>query len=148
MMSFNECTKLFSNFDTSVSLENKFFHFVYNKINKNTKNRFVERGQNSIDIIPSNDESIRVIPIFKNMDKNNLMLDTEIAIASKIIQDGEMKCIYFVYPKNENFDKHIQIKVTSLENACSDYMIKIIPYSLRDLYKKGIKNENCNILCK
>jgi len=147
-MSFNECTKLFSNFDTSVSLENKFFHFVYNKINKNTKNRFVERGQNSIDIIPSNDESIRVIPIFKNMDKNNLMLDTEIAIASKIIQDGEMKCIYFVYPKNENFDKHIQIKVTSLENACSDYMIKIIPYSLRDLYKKGIKNENCNILCK
>jgi len=148
MMSFNECTKLFSNFDTSVSLENKFFHFVYNKINKNTKNRFVERGENSIDIIPSNDESIRVIPIFKNMDKNNLMLDTEIAIASKIIQDGEMKCIYFVYPKNENFDKHIQIKVTSLENACSDYMIKIIPYSLRDLYKKGIKNENCNILCK
>lgn len=148
MMSFNECTKLFSNFDTSLSLENKFFHFVYNKINKNTKNRFVERGQNSIDIIPSNDESIRVIPIFKNMDKNNLMLDTEIAIASKIIQDGEMKCIYFVYPKNENFDKHIQIKVTSLENACSDYMIKIIPYSLRDLYKKGIKNENCNILCK
>ena len=148
MMSFNECTKLFSNFDTSVSLENKFFHFVYNKINKNTKNRFVERGQNSIDIIPSNDESIRVIPIFKNMDKNNLMLDTEIAIASKIIEDGEMKCIYFVYPKNENFDKHIQIKVTSLENACSDYMIKIIPYSLRDLYKKGIKNENCNILCK
>jgi len=147
-MSFNECTKLFSNFDTSVSLENKFFHFVYNKINKNTKNRFVERGQNSIDIIPSNDESIRVIPIFKNMDKNNLMLDTEIAIASKIIEDGEMKCIYFVYPKNENFDKHIQIKVTSLENACSDYMIKIIPYSLRDLYKKGIKNENCNILCK
>jgi len=147
-MSFNECTKLFLNFDTSVSLENKFFHFVYNKINKNTKNRFVERGQNSIDIIPSNDESIRVIPIFKNMDKNNLMLDTEIAIASKIIQDGEMKCIYFVYPKNENFDKHIQIKVTSLENACSDYMIKIIPYSLRDLYKKGIKNENCNILCK
>ncbi|BFU78224.1 hypothetical protein ALC152_14390 [Arcobacter sp. 15-2] len=148
MMSFNECTKLFSNFDTSVSLENKFFHFVYNKINKNTKNRFVERGENSIDIIPSNDESIRVIPIFKNMDKNNLMLDTEIAIASKIIEDGEMKCIYFVYPKNENFDKHIQIKVTSLENACSDYMIKIIPYSLRDLYKKGIKNENCNILCK
>ncbi|WP_412724171.1 hypothetical protein [Arcobacter sp. 15-2] len=147
-MSFNECTKLFSNFDTSVSLENKFFHFVYNKINKNTKNRFVERGENSIDIIPSNDESIRVIPIFKNMDKNNLMLDTEIAIASKIIEDGEMKCIYFVYPKNENFDKHIQIKVTSLENACSDYMIKIIPYSLRDLYKKGIKNENCNILCK
>lgn len=148
MMSFNECTKLFSNFDTSLSLENKFFHFVYNKINKNTKNRFVERGQNSIDIIPLNDESIRVIPIFKNMDKNNLMLDTEIAIASKIIQDGEMKCIYFVYPKNENFDKHIQIKVTSLENACSDYMIKIIPYSLRDLYKKGTKNENCNILCK
>lgn len=147
-MSFNEYAKIFSSFDAKSSMENKFFQFVYNKINRNQKNRFVERGENSIDIIPINDESIRVIPIFKDMDKNNLSLDTEIAIASKIILDGEMKCIYFVYPKNEKFDKHIQIKVTSLENACSDYMIKIIPYSLKDLYKKGVKHANCNILCK
>ncbi|MGB5866430.1 MAG: hypothetical protein WBG69_01035 [Arcobacteraceae bacterium] len=147
-MSFNECSNMFSSFDETISLENKFFQFVFNKISKNQKNRFIERGENSIDIIPANDESIRVIPMFKDMDKNNLCLENEIAIATQMIQNNEMRCIYFVYPKNKNFDKHIQIKVSSLEDACSEYMIKIIPYSLKDLYNKGLKNGNCNILCK
>ncbi len=147
-MSFNECSNMFSSFDETISLENKFFQFVFNKISKNQKNRFIERGENSIDIIPANDESIRVIPMFKDMDKNNLCLENEIAIATQMIQNNEMRCIYFVYPKNKNFDKHIQVKVSSLEDACSEYMIKIIPYSLKDLYNKGLKNGNCNILCK
>jgi len=147
-MSFNEHSIKFSSFDTSLSSQNKFFQFVYNKISRNQKNRFIECNANSIDIIPAVEEAIRVIPLFKDMDKNNLSLENEIAEASQIIRNGEMKCIYFVYPKNENFDKHIQVKVSSLEDACSDYMIKIIPYSLKDLYKKGMKNGNCNILCK
>lgn len=147
-MSFNECTNEFSNINISQTVENKFFQFVFNKISRNQKNRFIERGEKTIDIIPLNDEAIRVIPIFKDMDKNNLSLENEIIIASKMINDGEIKCIYFVYPKHENFDKHIQIKVSSLETAFSDYIIKIIPYSLKDLYKKGTTNGNRNILCK
>ena len=147
-MSFNECSTKFASFDKSISIENKFFQFVYNKIARNQKNRFVERRSNSIDIIPVDYEAIRVIPMFKQIDKNNLSLENEISIASKMIKDGEMKCIYFVYPKNENFDKHIQIKVPSLETITSEYMIKIIPYSLRDLSRKGRGNGNCNILCK
>jgi len=147
-MSFNEHSNKFSSYDKTVSSQNKFFLFVYNKISRNQKNRFIELGENSIDIIPAKEDAIRVIPIFKDMDKNNLSLENEIREASQIILNGEMKCIYFVYPKNKNFDKHIQIKVSSLEDACSDYMIKIIPYSLNDLYKQGIKNGNCNILCK
>ena len=146
-MSFNEHSNKFSSYDKNISLQHKFFQFVYNKISRNQKNRFIEIGENSIDIIPATEDAIRVIPLFKDMDKNNLSLENEIMMASKIILDGEMKCIYFVYPKNENFDKHIQVKVTSLEETCSDYMIKIIPYSLKDLYKKGMKHGNCNILC-
>jgi len=147
-MSFNECSNIFSSYEESLSIENKFFHYVFTKISRNQKNRFIEKGENSIDIIPLYEEPLRVIPIFKEMDKDNLSLENEISIATKMIEEGNMKCIYFVYPKNKNFNKHIQVKVSSLEKACSEYMIKIIPYSLKDLYKKGQINGNCNILCK
>ena len=74
--------------------------------------------------------------------------EKEVEIARKIIQNSEIRCIYFVYPKNKNFDKHIELKITSLENISSKYIVKVIPYSLNDLYKKGMNNGNCNILCK
>ena len=147
-MSFNECKVMFNNIDSSSTLSDQFFNFVYTKISRKKANRFVEKDYYSIDIIPVSHEPIKIIPIFKDMDKDNLSLHNEIEIASKIIKDGEIKYIYFVYPKNKKFDKHIEIKVSSLENTCSEYMIKVIPYSLNDLYKKGINNGNCNILCK
>ena len=147
-MSFNECKVMFNNIDSSSTLSDQFFNFVYTKISRKKANRFVEKDYYSINIIPVNHEPIKIIPIFKDMDKDNLSLHNEIEIASKIIKDGEIKYIYFVYPKNKKFDKHIEIKVSSLENTCSEYMIKVIPYSLNDLYKKGINNGNCNILCK
>lgn len=146
-MSFNECKQMFNNEDKYNSLSEQFFNFVFTKITNKQANRFVEKDHYSIDIIPVSHEPIKIIPIFKDMDKSKLSLDKEIEIACKIIQNSEIKCIYFVYPKNKNFDKHIEVKVPRLESTCSEYIIKIIPYSLKDLYKKGIKNGNCNILC-
>jgi len=147
-MSFNECKVMFNKFDSSLNGSEHFFEFVFNKISKKKLNRFVEKDEYSIDIIPFDSEPIKVIPIFKDMDKNNLSLHKEIDIASKLIQNSKIKCIYFVYPKNSKFDKHIEVKVPKLESTCSEYMIKVIPYSLKDLFTKGINNGNCNILCK
>ncbi len=155
-MSFNgvtpqvrgQCTNIFNKLNTKETLDQKFFEFVFTKISRNTKNRFVEKGTDCIDIIPVKHEAIRVIPIFKDMDKNNLSLQYEVTKATNIIQNGDIKYIYFVYPRNENFDKHIEIKVPLLEETCGEYMIKIIPYSLNDLYKKERCNGSSNILCK
>jgi len=147
-MSFNECKQMFNKIDSRSKLSVQFFDFVFTKISKKQVNRFVEKDDYSINIIPLSHAPIKVIPIFKDMDKDNIALHKEIDIACKIIQNSEIKCIYFVYPKNQNFNKHIQVKVPKLENDCSEYIIKIIPYSLKDLYKKGNNNGNCNILCK
>ena len=147
-MSFNECKVMFNKIDSTSNLSDQFFNFVFTKISKKKANRFVEKDHYSIDIIPVSHDPIKIIPIFKDMDKDNLVLHKEIEIASKIIQNSEIKCIYFVYPKNKKFDKHIEIKATSLEDIGSEYIIKVIPYSLNDLYKKGTNNGNCNILCK
>ena len=147
-MSFNECKSIFNKLDSSRTLNDQFFNFVFTKISNKRANRFVEKDAFSIDIIPVSHAPIKIIPIFKDMDKDNLALQKEIDIACKIIENSDIRCIYFVYPKNKNFDKHIEVKVPKLENACSEYLIKIIPYSLKDLHRKGINNGNCNILCK
>jgi hypothetical protein len=147
-MSFNESKLMFNKLDYKSSVSEQFFDFVFTKISRKKANRFVEKDHYSIDIIPVSHEPIKIIPIFKEMDKDNLVLHKEIEIACKIIENSEIRCIYFVYPKNKKFDKHIEVKVTSLEKTCSEYIIKVIPYSLKDLYKKGINNVNCNILCK
>ncbi len=135
-MSFNECQTLLGNFSLQHKPKENFFHYVYEKIARDTKNRFVDKNRDSIDIITLESGSIKVIPIYKKMDKNNLSLDKEIKRAIKIIQNTDFKNVYFVYPKNDNFDKHIQIKVPLLEEACNEYLIKIIPYSLNTIKKK------------
>lgn len=147
-MSFNECKSIFNKLDSSRTLNDQFFNFVFTKISNKRANRFVEKDEFSIDIIPVSHAPIKIIPIFKDMDKDNLAIQKEIDLACKIIENSEIKCVYFVYPKNNNFDKHIEVKVPKLDSACSEYLIKIIPYSLKDLYRKGINNGNCNILCK
>jgi len=147
-MSFNECKLMLNNVDSKSTLSDQFFDFVFKKISNKRANRFVEKDAFSIDIIPASHDPIKIIPIFKDMDKDKLELKDEIEIASKIMQNSDIKYIYFVYPRNNNFDKHIEVKIPKLENEPDEYLIKIIPYSLRDLYKKGINNGNCNILCK
>lgn len=149
-MSFNECKSVMNKYNFGCTYQSKFLNFVFEKISRNTKNRFVDKNQDSIDILLSNHPCIKVIPIFKKINKENLSLDKEIEEAYKIITDGEFTYVYFVYPKIDDFDKHIQVKVSSLEETCSDYMVKIIPYSLNDLkiIKKGKCNGSSNILCK
>jgi len=147
-MSFNESKQMFNRLDSKTHLSLQFFNFVFTKISNKKLNRFVEKDDFSITIIPLSHPPIKVIPLFKNMDKDNLALQDEIDMACDILKNSDIKYIYFVYPKNENFDKHIEIKVAKLQDTCSEYMIKVIPYSLNDLHKKGNKNGNCNILCK
>ena len=135
-MSFNECKKVINQYALNDTYQNNFLNFVFEKIARNTKNRFVDKTSDSVDILLSDHPCIKVIPIFKKIDKENLSLDSEIKEALKIISDGEFKYVYFVYPRNDDFDKHIQVKVPQLEVACSDYMVKIIPYSINDLIKR------------
>ena len=62
-MSFNECKVMFNNIDSSSTLSDQFFNFVYTKISRKKANRFVEKDYYSIDIIPVSHEPIKIIPI-------------------------------------------------------------------------------------
>jgi len=98
-MSFNECSVLI-NLDPMLSNQNNFFEFVYKKIAKDQKNRFVERGEGYIDILPFDTAGVRVIPSFKEIDSGKLQsLNNEVSQASQaiLIEDDIAQLYIAVY---------------------------------------------------
>lgn len=139
-MSFNDCSNVIGLLNPSLSVSNTFFEFVYGKISRDTKNRFVEKGEDYIDILPFDTKGVRVIPVWKDINISKLDIKDELDKASTIIKDGEINQVYLVYPKNEKFTKHIEIRNTDLDSSALEYKIKVIPYSLNSLVRKG-KND-------
>ncbi len=148
-MSINECNRLLNIYSSTQDNQESFFNFVYEKIARDTKNRFVTKNCDSIDIEPFDSSPVRVIPIHKEIDIKNLNITQEIQRAKEIILNNDIPQIYLVYPKHDNFTRHIQIKLQELDDTCSEeYIIKVIPYSLNSILRKRKCNGNSNILCK
>jgi hypothetical protein len=144
-MSFNECSVLIE-LNPELSKQKNFFEFVYNKISKDQKNRYVMRGQDYIDILPFNSSGVRVIPSFKEVNIKELeKLNFEVFQASEtILGQNEISQVYIVCPKNEKFMKHIELKIPNLEEECKDeYKIKIIPYSLNSIIRRKVQEKVC-----
>ncbi len=110
---------------------NKIFkNFVSNKIIKNNESKKIDVNYDSIDIV-SEENSFRtkIFTFWEFINSKSLQIDKHIQQAVNCINNGDFKQIYLVYPKNENFDKHIRIRTEGI--TCSEYEIKLIPYSLR-----------------
>ncbi|WP_072681362.1 hypothetical protein [Arcobacter sp. LA11] len=110
---------------------NKIFkNFVSNKIIKNNESKKIDVNSDSIDIV-SEENSFRtkIFTFWEFINSKSLQIDEHIQKAISCINSSDFKQIYLVYPKNENFDKHIRIRTEGI--TCSEYEIKLIPYSLR-----------------
>ncbi len=110
--------------------KNLLFHeFVFQKISALHKNKKVIDEGDSITINSPKSTPTKIYTFWKNLDKNNLKIKKEVKKATSCIQNGEYPLVYLVFPKTDNFNRHIPVKVDILENM--DYKIKAIPYSLR-----------------
>ncbi|QDF28264.1 hypothetical protein [Halarcobacter anaerophilus] len=110
--------------------EKIFKNFVLNKILRSSENREVSVNLDSIDI--KSEEYLfktKIFTFWEFINSENLKIDKHIQKAVNCIKTSEFNQVYLVYPKNENFNRHIQIKCEDLAN--SEYMIKLIPYSMR-----------------
>ena len=109
---------------------NLLFHeFVYQKISRlHTGKRVTDEGD-SITINSNDSTPTKIFPFWKDIDKNNLNIKSDVKKATKCIQNGEYYLVYLVYPKTDTFSRHIPVIVDVLEDM--DYKIKAIPYSLR-----------------
>eukprot|EP01155_Anaeramoeba_flamelloides_P002592 Anaeramoba_flamelloidesa1058892_491.p2 GENE.a1058892_491~~a1058892_491.p2 ORF type:complete len:147 (+),score=10.10 a1058892_491:506-946(+) len=136
-MSINECNSLLSIYGNGCDQKN-FFDYVFDKITaKDIKNRFVEKKEKEINIMPFDSPGVKVIPIHKELDLQNLDIADEMKQAKEIVHDNdEFQTIYFVYPKSGEFKRHIEVKDRELEASSKEYKIKLIPYSLESLVRK------------
>lgn len=110
--------------------EKEFKKFVSNKIIRSSENRKVNVNTESIDIISEeNNFCTKIFTFWQLLDSNNLQIDKHIQKAIDCIKNSEFRQVYLVYPKNEKFNKHIEVKTKSFIE--DEYQIKLIPYSLR-----------------
>lgn len=141
-MGINECNRLLSIYGNGCDQKN-FFDYVFDRIvSKGIKDRFVQKCEDEINIMPFNSPGVKVIPIHKEIDLENLDISHEMKKAKDIVNDNdEFQTIYFVYPKSGDFKRHIEVKDRDLEASSKEYRIKLIPYSLESLVrKKGCKS--------
>lgn len=117
--------------------KNLLFHeFVLRKIRNLHKDKIVEDHGNSISIKGENISALKIYTSWKDIEtkKPNIKDELENAINS-IKEDGYLQ-VYLVYPKMQDFKRHIPIFVDELKK--DTYKIKAIPYSLRSTLRKNI----------
>lgn len=119
-----------------INAQNSFEQFILNKLLKDQKTRTIEKNSDSINIISSVVHDIKIFPYWQMLENNSLLIDEHIKKAVDCIKETSYKNVYLVYPKNNDFYKHIEVKIPEFEtNQYNDYGIKLIPYSLRSILK-------------
>jgi len=110
--------------------KNLLFHeFVYQKVSFLHKNKEVLDEGDSITINSKQTTPTKIFTSWKEIDKNNLNIKNDVKKATQCVQDGQYNLVYLVYPKTDNFQRHIPVVVDVLEDM--EYKIKVVPYSLR-----------------
>lgn len=119
-----------------INAQNSFEQFILNKLLKDQKTRTIEKNSDSINIISSQMHDIKIYPYWQMLENNRLIIDEHIKKAVNCIKETSYKNVYLVYPKNDQFYKHIEVKIPEFETKhYNDYGIKLIPYSLRSILK-------------
>lgn len=121
--------KLQLNFDIDLL----FHQFVLKKIKRLHKNKYVLDNGDSISILDANETPTKIYTQWKDINSKQLNIKKELDNAIECIKQSEFKQIYLVYPKDNNFKRHIPIKVEELEKIAYD--IKVVPYSLRSILR-------------
>lgn len=119
-----ECTLLF---DADTLFREFVFHQV-KKVNKEKNVTFAE-GFHDIEIKGEDAMPAVVIPSWKMISRDALHIEQELNRGIAYITDNAFTDVFLVYPKGDNFDKHIPIIVPTLQNL--DYNVKVVPYSMR-----------------
>ncbi|MGB0989803.1 MAG: hypothetical protein ACPGUI_03125 [Halarcobacter sp.] len=107
-----------------------FKRFVSNKILNSAHNREVNVSDDSIDII-SHEQMFqtKIFTFWEFINSKKLDIDKHIKKAIKCIKESDFKQVYLVYPKNDDFCKHVSVRCNDINS--SEYNIKLVPYSMR-----------------
>ena len=117
--------------------KNLLFHeFVLEKLRNLHKDKEVKDLGDSISIKQKDVCALKIYTSWKNIQRKNPNIENEVNHAIKVINKGEFNQVYLVYPKDNDFTRHIPVYVDELKYK--NYQIKAIPYSLRSIIRKNI----------
>ena len=117
--------------------KNLLFHeFVLEKLRNLHKDKEVLDLGDSISIKQKDVCALKLYTSWKNIQKKDPNIKDEVNHAIKVIKKGEFNQVYLIYPKDNDFTRHIPVYVDELKYKT--YQIKAIPYSLRSIIRKNI----------
>ena len=109
--------------------DDAFRNFVFCKIALRNAGAEIEL-KNELIIVRKNGFSLGVIANFRSMLVSNPMLyDNDIKKALELCRGANLDAVYLVYPKNENFNRHAEIKSECFKG---NFIMKLVPYKLTD----------------
>nr|WP_314167277.1 hypothetical protein [uncultured Campylobacter sp.] len=106
-----------------------FSDFVFSKIALRNAGAEIEL-KNELIIVRKNGFSLGVIANFRSMLVSNPTLyDNDIKKALELCRGANLDAVYLAYPKNENFNRHVEIKSECFKG---NFIMKLVPYKLTD----------------
>ncbi|WP_122894107.1 hypothetical protein [Arcobacter peruensis] len=117
--------------------KNLLFHeFVLEKLRKLHKDKEVLDLGDSISIKQKDVCALKIYTSWKNIQRKDPNIEKEVNHAINVIKEGDYNQVYLIYPKDNDFTRHIPVYVEELKYKT--YQIKAIPYSLRSIIRKNI----------
>ena len=112
--------------------DDAFCNFVFYKIalrNVGAQLQFVGKSGELI-VVRKSGFSLGVVTSFKKiLHQNPAIYDNDIKKALELSCGANLDALYLVYPKNENFNRHVEIKSECFKG---NFIMKLVPYKLTD----------------
>lgn len=109
-----------------------FCNFVFCKIvlrNTGAQLQLVGKSGELI-VVRKSGFSLGVVTSFKKiLPQNPAIYDNDIKKALELCRGANLDALYLVYPKNENFNRHVEIKSECFKG---NFIMKLVPYKLTD----------------
>jgi len=112
--------------------DDAFRNFVFCKIalrNAGAQLQLVGKSGELI-LVRKSGFSLGVVTSFKKiLPQNPAIYDNDIKKALELCRGANLDALYLVYPKNENFNRHVEIKSECFKG---NFIMKLVPYKLTD----------------
>lgn len=110
-----------------------FLQFVYEKICKRNPDKNVYIECDEIIIEEAGERVLSVVPCVKQVDKNNpKCVEAEITQAWKRLAHNGTRAVYLVFPRNQLFTRHIEVRQPYEQCA----RVKLVPYIISHSVKE------------
>ncbi len=109
-----------------------FSHHVFNRVKRQNPDKEIRQEEKRI-VIQSEEsaESLHLYPTWKTIEQRaDLEACEEINQAIDLLASFECKHIYLLFPRSENFRKHVPIRSPKLDALAIEYTLKLVPYTI------------------